>query len=72
MQNLAAMKRNNYPLALAEINAMTPFERISRKPAANNLRSASEAVSRGSLGMSDFQRSSENSFGGQPPQFSRL
>src|ERR1051326_1229048 len=49
-----------------------PFERMSTKPPANSLRSASAAVRRGSLGMRDLQRRRENRLATQPPQFSRL
>src|SRR5437762_14258353 len=42
------------------------------KPEANSLRSASGAVSRGNLGMSDFQRRGKNGLAVQSAEFSRL
>src|SRR2546427_4080041 len=43
---------------------------MSTKPAAKSLRSASDAERRGSLGMGDLQRCSEDGLGVQPPSLS--
>src|SRR3954463_3486587 len=49
-----------------------PLERIRTKPAANNLRSASDAVRRGSLATHNLQRGCKDGLGVQSPEFGRL